>query len=136
MDILIDTNILISAFAFPGKSVNTFLTTACYKYNVLICSYSLIELESVLERKFPHLVGKVDEFLIKYKFIQVLTPAEPIIKEVLNGVFLRDEKDNPILASAIFADADILVTGDKDFAGLSVARPLIMTINEFNEKYL
>jgi predicted nucleic acid-binding protein len=73
---------------------------------------------------------------MKYKFTHILTPAESIIYEILGGFSLRDKKDNPILASAILADADVLVTGDKDFAELSIERPLIMTITEFTDKYI
>ncbi|MDR0903079.1 MAG: putative toxin-antitoxin system toxin component, PIN family [Ruminococcus sp.] len=136
MDILIDTNILISAFVFPDKSINKFFLDLCKKYNVLICSYSLIELADVLGRKFPHLVGNVDEFLMRIKFTQIFTPAQNVIDEILGEISLRDKKDNPILASAIFADADVLITGDKDFFGLNIERPQILTVNEFLDLYI
>ena len=38
--------------------------------------------------------------------------------------------------SAIIADVDVFVTGDKDFAGLDLLRPKIMTISEFTQEYL
>jgi predicted nucleic acid-binding protein len=58
------------------------------------------------------------------------------IPEILGGVAVRDTKDNPILASAIFADVDVLVTGDRDFEGLDIERPEILTIGVFTEKYI
>jgi predicted nucleic acid-binding protein len=93
-------------------------------------------LEDVLERKFPHLVDSVDEFLMSIKFTQIHTPAQNLVDEILDGFTLRDKKDNPILASAIISDADVLVTGDKDFAGLNIERPQILTINEFIDQYI
>jgi hypothetical protein len=41
---------------------------------------------------------------------------------------IRDKKDYPILASAIIADVDVFITGDKDFGGLDLEHPEIMTI--------
>jgi predicted nucleic acid-binding protein len=49
---------------------------------------------------------------------------------------IRDKKDYPILASAIIADVDVFITGDKDFGGLDLERPEIMSISDFEEKYL
>lgn len=40
------------------------------------------------------------------------------------------------MVSAIIADVDVLITGDKDFEGIDLERPEIMTIKEFEEKYL
>ena len=39
--------------------------------------------------------------------------------------------DRPILRSALSANVDILLTGDKDFLESSVIRPKIMTAAEF-----
>jgi predicted nucleic acid-binding protein len=49
---------------------------------------------------------------------------------------IRDKKDHPILASAIIADVDVFITGDKNFSGLDLERPEIMTISGFEQKYL
>jgi hypothetical protein len=46
------------------------------------------------------------------------------------------KKDYPILASAIIADVDVFITGDKDFGGLDLERPEMMSISDFEEKYL
>lgn len=48
---------------------------------------------------------------------------------------IRDRKDYPILASAIIAEVDIFVTGDKDFFALEVENPEILSITEFADKY-
>lgn len=40
-----------------------------------------------------------------------------------------------VLHTAIVADVDILVTGDKDFTDIEIDRPEILTLKEFLEKY-
>lgn len=47
---------------------------------------------------------------------------------------VRDQKDSPILATAILEDVDIFITGDKDFLVLKVERPIIITMAEFEER--
>jgi len=61
------------------------------------------------------------------------TPAE-----INEGTYprARDKTDYPILASAIIADVDVFVTGDKGFCGLDLKRPKITTISDFVEEYL
>jgi len=44
---------------------------------------------------------------------------------------IRHSKDLPILASAILSDADILLTGDGDFRGVPIEKPVILTPSEY-----
>jgi predicted nucleic acid-binding protein len=61
----------------------------------------------------------------------VYTPKQP-----KPGLFaIRDEKDYPVLYSAITESIDIFVTGDKDFDGLNLERPEIITAAGFLEKF-
>ena len=46
---------------------------------------------------------------------------------------IRDIKDLPVLVSAILSDADILVTGDKDFEDVKIDKPLIFTPTKYFE---
>ena len=48
---------------------------------------------------------------------------------------IRDADDEMVLYSAITADVDILLTGDKDFSEIDMERPEILTPSEFLEKY-
>jgi predicted nucleic acid-binding protein len=47
---------------------------------------------------------------------------------------IRDVKDRPILRAAISANADFLLTGDKDFLESDVKHPEIITAAEFMER--
>ena len=52
--------------------------------------------------------------------------------------FIRDESDLPILASAITAGVDMIITGDKDFFCVDMSGkelPVIMSPSEFMENF-
>lgn len=49
---------------------------------------------------------------------------------------IMDVKDYPVLYTAIMENVDILITGDKDFLGIDIEKPEIMTPKNFAEKYL
>ena len=57
----------------------------------------------------------------------VATPLDELNEESL----IRDIKDRPILRAAIEAQADVLLTGDKDFLESGIKNPAIMTPAEF-----
>ena len=44
---------------------------------------------------------------------------------------VRDQKDSPILATAIMEDVNVFITGDKDFLVLEIDNPKIVTMTEF-----
>jgi len=71
--------------------------------------------------------------LRRFNFEMSFTPNE-IDPDIYPKV--RDKKDYPILASAIIAEVDVFITGDKDFSVLDLDNPEIMTISEFANKYL
>ena len=57
----------------------------------------------------------------------VPTPVE----EYKSEMQIRDINDRPILRAAIHANADILLTGDKDFLESGLENPKIMTAIDF-----
>jgi len=133
MDIMIDTNIIISAAIFPNERMNRFLDALSQDHQLFICSYSLEELERVVKRKWLNRLKYIELFLQQLQYTLIRTPSVNILD---TDIVIRDEKDYPIMASAIIADVDVLITGDKDFRGLDVGRPEILTIVEFSKKYI
>jgi len=131
MDIMIDTNIIISAALFPNHRMSRFLFLVSEENNLFICSYTFEEIERVVLRKFPLKEHDIIVFFRRLRYTRIDTPNVDILGEIT----VRDSKDNPILASAIFANADILITGDRDFDTLNLERPKIMNISEYIEKY-
>jgi predicted nucleic acid-binding protein len=76
-------------------------------------------------------VETVDLLLSQLPYELVYTPEQPEC-----GLFeIRDEKDYPVLYSAITESVDVFITGDKDFEGLELERPEIITAAGFLEKF-
>ena len=49
---------------------------------------------------------------------------------------IRDPDDEAVLYSAVIAETDILITGDKDFADVAIEKPEIMTPSAFIQRYI
>jgi len=86
-------------------------------------------LRRIFNRKFPHQIPLLNQFLAEsLPFLKVVsTPTDEVEVETK----IRDISDRPLLRAAIAADADILVTGDKDFLESDVKVPKIMKVTEF-----
>jgi len=125
---LIDTNILISAALFPNGKVSFVLSHILESHKLIISSYSLVECKTVFARKFTDKMDILIAFLKEIDFETYQTPTEI---DRLKFPYIRDEKDLPILVSAILSDADILLTGDKDFQSIPHERPIIFTPSEY-----
>ena len=61
---------------------------------------------------------------MSYELIPTVDYAEKLI---------RGAKDQPILNAAIVSDADIILTGDKDFLSLEMEHPKCMIVAQFFE---
>lgn len=133
MTIMLDTNILISAGLFAGSHLSKLAIQIADDHQVVLSSRIVDELWAVVRLKFPDRKAVLETFLKRFSFEMAYTPAE-IDQDIYPKI--RDKKDYPILASAIIADVDVFITGDKDFDGLDVERPEIMSISAFEKKYL
>lgn len=131
MKIMLDSNILISAFVFNSKVMNELIRKLSEEHEIVIVSYCIDEIKALIQSKFNVDIKKLDNFLRSFSFELVSTPTN--IKEKLFDI--RDEFDYIILHTAIIENVDILITGDKDFKDVKVEKPKIMTAREFLEKY-
>ncbi|MDR1588913.1 MAG: putative toxin-antitoxin system toxin component, PIN family [Oscillospiraceae bacterium] len=130
---MLDTNILISAGIFSGRRLSDQAVRIAEEFNLVLSSRIIDELWVVMDLKFSHKKSAMERFLRRLNYEIAYTPTE-IDEDIFPKI--RDKKDYPVLASAIIADVDVFVTGDKDFGGLDLERPEIMTISEFAGKYL
>jgi len=133
MRVMLDTNLLISAGIFAGKRITTLTLKIADEHTIVLSSRIIDELHAVMNMKFPKKIFVLERFLKRLSYEIAYTPTE-IDEDIYPKI--RDKKDYPILASAIIADVDVFITGDKDFGGLDLERPEIMTISEFEAKYL
>ena len=130
MRVLIDTNVLISAALYPNSTpYHAYVKAATYPNRGLICEQNVDEMKRIFNKKFPDRIAALDRFLSVALLTLELVPVP--VDETLSEAKIRDAKDRPILRAAINADADILLTGDKDFLESGLEKPKAMTPAEF-----
>lgn len=130
MRVLIDTNILISAaLSANGVPYRAYVKAASYPNHGLICEQNVDEMKRIFNKKFPKRLAALDKFLSSALLTLELVPIPT--DENLSEAHIRDAKDRPILRAAIEADADVLLTGDKDFLESGLKNPRIITPAQF-----
>ena len=131
MRVMLDTNILISAFVFKSKKMNDLIYKLSKEHEIVICSYTIEEIMGLIKSKFKVSEKALDTFLKDFPFDLVYSPTS-----IDNKLFeIRDKDDYIILHTAIIEDVDIFITGDKDFDDVDIDRPEIITASEFLDKY-
>ena len=115
MKVFIDSNVLISAAGNPkGKPFLAFYKAVTFPNNGIICDQNIDKIRRIFNLKFPHQISILEQFLeetLPYLMV-ITTPANELHEEEKS----RDLADRPIFRAAIFAGADILITGDKRFS--------------------
>ena len=132
MRIILDTNVLIAAFVLNSKYLNEMIDNIMEHHTIVLPTYVIDELKRVTREKFPDRYNLLEPFFQELPFELVYTP-EKIDKAQYPDI--RDEKDLPILVSAIIEDVDVLISNDADFAPLVMERPEILTPKNYVEKY-
>jgi len=116
--VFLDTNVLVSAFSTRGLCADL-LRVVLTEHTLVTGEVVLQELTRVLRTrlKLPQdAVGEIEEFLREGEVVP--KPIEPAPWPS------RDKADRWILASAIAARADVLVTGDDDFLSIAGELPI------------
>ncbi len=112
MRVFLDTNIIVSAFATRGLCADLFREILA-AHTLVTSEYILAETQNVLARGF-----KVPEETV-IEIIALLRRQEMVITPAtLPQLSIRDLDDLPVVAAAIEAKADYLVSGDKDILSL------------------
>ena len=120
MKIMLDTNILSSAFIFGGTAGHVLdtLFASPMKYTLYVSEYIDSEFRDKLRLKWP---DKADYIYQAYRKTNIIfCKSTP---DILCD--LRDPKDNPVLSDALCHNVDILLTGDKDFLEAHIEYPSI-----------
>lgn len=108
MRVFLDTNVLVSGLATRGLCADV-IRLVLAEHQVIIADVVLNELKRVLKHKI-HLPGEQIQEILAFLESQTVQP-KPISPFPIP---VRDEDDQWVLASALAAKADVLVTGDKD----------------------
>jgi putative PIN family toxin of toxin-antitoxin system len=110
MRVVLDTNVLLSALAFPGSKPDQVLHRVRRgEVELFLSAFILAELERILRDKFRFIKRQIDERVRVIR--RMATPVEPTDRIAL--VAATDD-DNRILECALAARADYLVTGHKE----------------------
>jgi uncharacterized protein len=111
--VFLDTNVLISALSARGLCADL-VRVVLREHQMIISERVLQELERVLVDKF-----EVSGDALAHA-VDVVISGEVVLDPPETGDYkIGDSDDARILAAAIAADADVLITGDRDL--LSVA---------------
>lgn len=108
MRVFLDTNVLVSAFATRGLSADVFRLVLA-EHELIVGQIVVDELRRVLERKIGLPKSVVEEALAILEEREVVPTADSD-----PGVEVSDPSDLRVLATALEAGADVLVTGDRD----------------------
>ena len=121
MKVFVDTNVLVAAYATRGLC-SDLLRLILAQHELVVSRQVLVELERALRDKIgvpQALIEEILATLTPHLFDEDATSSEPIARFAL-----RDPTDEPILAAAIAAGAEALVTGDADLLVAAPAAPL------------
>lgn len=126
--VVLDTNVLLSGIAFPGSAPGRILSAwRLGSVDVVLSLFIIEELRRVLPR-LSHRHGL--SALEMEDLLDILTiQAEVVTPQAADDPSLRDINDQAILGTLLAAvrsaDADYLITGDKDLLVLADRYPII-----------
>ena len=118
MKIFFDTNVLISAYTARGLSADLFRLVLT-EHELLTGEVNLLEFRRVLGQHFR--VPASEVALAERELREHTIIPKPGATLALK---IRDDDDAWVLASAVLAQSDVLVTGDKDLLDVAESSPI------------
>jgi uncharacterized protein len=121
--VVLDTNVLVSGFAYPG-SVPGHIVTLWRQgaLDVVLSRYILDEMAQVLPRirRVRLTANEIRDLVDSLAFLaDIVEPQDHTEPK------LRDKADRAVLGTLLAANADYLITGDKDLLALAEKHPII-----------
>lgn len=129
MNVVLDTNVLVAAFAARGLCEAVF--EACLmNHEVFSSEYIFAELRRCLADKLKLPAGQRDEILGFLRAqITLVSPA------TVPDDTCRDPDDLPVLGTAVTAAADYLITGDRELLELKKLQSIsVVSPREFHDQ--
>jgi len=123
MRCVVDTNVLVSAAAFPYSIPRQTLRQALRQGVLLLSEATAKELTEVLSRpKFDRYISRDERvlFVAQLESVAELIPIIQLIREC------RDPKDDKFLEVALNGRADAIITGDADLLGMNPWRGVVI----------
>lgn len=134
--VVFDTSSMVSASLRPDSIPDKALTRALTHCVLCTSDEHLVELEEVLRRKRFNAYVDLDSRLRLFAAIRahavLCTVPEPVLEDVRGNC--RDARDEFLLAPALAAEADVIVSSDRDLLVLHPWRGIpIVTPAQFLE---
>lgn len=121
--VVLDTNVLVSGLAYPasvpGRIVGVWQLGGL---GVVLSKYILDEMVRVLPRLSCNKRSPAEIRDLANRFLLLAEIVEPSVE--LDEA-LRDKADGPVLGTLLAAQADYLITGDKDLLALAGKYPIV-----------
>jgi putative PIN family toxin of toxin-antitoxin system len=126
-----DTNVLIAAFLTEGLCSGLMIRARKKAFSLVLCDDIISEFETILRKKIKITAADVSEI------VAIVSEAASEIIHDLNYVpnICRDPNDNMVIACAVDAHADYIVTGDEDLLILKKYKDIVI-INPRNYEAL
>ena len=129
MKILLDANVIVSAFGTQGLCSEVF-AYCLSEHEVIISQFIIEEIIESLEEDFGMPKKKVREHR---QFL--LSETKVVVPLSVSLDVCRDPKDSKVLGTAWADKVDVIVTGDKHLLELKEFKGVtILTVREFWEK--
>jgi len=123
MRVVLDTNVLVSGLAYPGSVPGRILGVWRQGgLDVVLSRYILDEMVRVLPRLSRILLSSAEIRDLADNFMFLADIVEPAPE---SDATLRDRADWPVLGTLRTAQADYLITGDKDLLSLAERYPIV-----------
>ncbi len=131
MKAVFDTNVLIAAFLTEGICSGLLIRARKQAFNLVLCDDIIREFEGILIKKFKLTSTDISEIsaIVSEAASEILHNLDPIPN------ICRDPNDDMIIACAIDAAADYIVTGDEDLLILKRYKDIVI-INPRNFEVL
>ncbi|MCC5662927.1 putative toxin-antitoxin system toxin component, PIN family [Nostoc sp. CHAB 5784] len=136
MRVILDVNVWISALLWGGVPGKTLRLARNQQINIFASEFLLLELETTLKR---------DKFQLRlqqrgYTIEDLISVVKGLLNDCptvsVDAPQLRDTKDNLVLAAAVAANAEAIVTGDLDLLVLIEFNGIpILTPQDFLSRY-
>jgi uncharacterized protein len=122
MRAVFDTNVLIAAFLTEGLCSGLLIRARKKAFNLVLCDDIIREFEGIMTKKFRLTSTDLSEIsaIVAEAASEILHKLNPIPR------ICRDPNDDMIIACAIDATADYIVTGDEDLLILKKHKNIII----------
>jgi len=130
MRLVVDTNAVIAALLWRGtpyqllQAIRQHPNLQLYSSAVLFAELADVLTRSSLRKQLAAIDKQAGDVLLDYGAAVQIVPAAPLAKPVC-----RDPDDDAVLALALAAQADLIVSGDQDllvlgqFEGIAIINP-------------